>query len=226
MNEAAAAAAVPVARRGLMLVLSSPSGAGKSSIAWAILAADAAITMSVSATTRPPRPGEIDGRDYHFVDGAHFDRLVADDALLEWAEVFANRYGTPRAPIEAALRAGRDVLFDVDWQGFRQLRARAAADVVGVFILPPAREELEHRLRRRAQDDDRVIAQRMARATAEMSHYVDYDYVVINRDLAAAVAAVQAILAAERLKRVRQTGLASFVAALGADGDPSLPATA
>lgn len=208
-----------IARRGLMLVLSSPSGAGKSSIARAILGGDAAITMSVSVTTRPPRPGEVDGRDYHFVDAARFDRLVAEDALLECAEVFTNRYGTPRAPVEAALAAGRDVLFDVDWQGFRQISANSGDDPVGVFILPPSRAELERRLRGRGQDDDAVIAQRMARAAAEMSHYRDYDYVVVNRDLEAAVAAVRAILTAERCKRGRQTGLAGFVAAISGEHD-------
>lgn len=208
-----------IARRGLMLVLSSPSGAGKSSIARAILGGDAAITMSVSVTTRPARQGEVDGRDYHFVDAARFDRLVAEDALLECAEVFTNRYGTPRAPVEAALAAGRDVLFDVDWQGFRQISANSGDDPVGVFILPPSRAELERRLRGRGQDDDAVIAQRMARAAAEMSHYRDYDYVVVNRDLEAAVAAVRAILAAERCKRGRQTGLAGFVAAISGEHD-------
>lgn len=219
-----AAEAVAIGRRGLMLVLSSPSGAGKSSIARAILAADAAIAMSVSVTTRPPRPGEVDGRDYVFVDAAGFDRLVADDALLESAEVFSNRYGTPRAPVEAALAGGRDVLFDVDWQGFRQIRTRAGDDAVGVFILPPSRAELERRLHRRGQDDDRVIAARMARAAAEMSHYQDYDYVVVNRALADAVESVQAILAAERLRRVRRTGLAGFVAAISGEGQPAAPA--
>jgi guanylate kinase len=218
LSEREPAIAVPIARRGLMLVLSSPSGAGKSSIARAILAADAAITMSVSVTTRPPRPGEVDGRDYVFVDAARFDRLVAEDALLEHAEVFSNRYGTPRLPVEAALAEGRDVLFDVDWQGFRQIRARAGDDVVGVFILPPSAAALEQRLRGRGQDDDRVIAARMARAAAEMSHYADYDYVVVNRHLPDAVASVQGILAAERLKRVRQTGLPAFVAAIGGEG--------
>lgn len=217
MSDREPASAAPIARRGLMLVLSSPSGAGKSSIARAILAADVAITMSVSVTTRPPRPGEVDGRDYVFVDAARFDRLVAEDALLERAEVFSNRYGTPRAPVEAALAQGCDVLFDVDWQGFRQIRARAGDDVVGVFILPPSAAELERRLRGRGQDDDRVIAARMARAAAEMSHYADYDFVVVNRDLADAVAAVQAILAAERLRRRRQTGLAGFVAAISGE---------
>jgi guanylate kinase len=218
LSEREPAIAVPIARRGLMLVLSSPSGAGKSSIARAILAADAAITMSVSVTTRPPRPGEVDGRDYVFVDAARFDRLVAEDALLEHAEVFSNRYGTPRLPVEAALAEGRDVLFDVDWQGFRQIRASAGDDVVGVFILPPSAAALEQRLRGRGQDDDRVIAARMARAAAEMSHYADYDYVVVNRHLPDAVASVQGILAAERLKRVRQTGLPAFVAAIGGEG--------
>ncbi|MDG4603352.1 MAG: guanylate kinase [Defluviicoccus sp.] len=195
-----------------MLVLSSPSGAGKSSIAHGLLAADAGLQMSVSVTTRPPRPGEIDGRDYSFMSVEAFAALADSGRLLEHAVVFGNRYGTPREPVEAALAAGSDVLFDVDWQGAQQLRASAGDDVVSVFILPPSQTELERRLRGRGQDSDDVVRARMARASAEMSHWGEYDYVVVNRELSAATAEVRAILAAERLRRRRQVGLAAFVA--------------
>lgn len=203
-----------IARRGLMLVLSSPSGAGKTSIARALLASDGELEMSVSVTTRPRRPGEVDGRDYHFVREETYRRLVEGGELLEHAEVFGYGYGSPRAPVERLLAAGRDVLFDVDWQGTQQLRQAAPADLVGVFILPPSRSELERRLRLRAQDADEVVEQRMAKAADEMSHWAEYDYVVVNRDLDEAVASVRAILVAERLRRQRQTGLSAFVAAI------------
>lgn len=212
MSEAAATEASVIARRGLMLVLSSPSGAGKSSIAHGLLTTEAGLQMSVSVTTRPPRPGEIDGRDYSFASVEAFAALADSGRLLEHAVVFGNRYGTPREPVEAALAAGSDVLFDVDWQGAQQLRASAGDDVVSVFILPPSQTELERRLRGRGQDSDDVVRARMARASAEMSHWGEYDYVVVNRELSAATAAVQAILAAERLRRRRQVGLAAFVA--------------
>lgn len=208
------ATAVAIARRGLMLVLSSPSGAGKSTIARALLARDPRITMSVSVTTRPPRPGEVDGRDYRFIAQAEFDRMVAARELLEHATVFGNSYGSPRGPVQATLEAGRDVLFDVDWQGTQQLRQNARADLVSVFILPPGRSELERRLRARAQDPEDVVRRRMAKAADEMSHWAEYDYIVVNRDVDRAVAEVEAILAAERLRRERQVGLAEFVNAI------------
>lgn len=216
MNDASRSASpLPVVRRrGLMLVLSSPSGAGKSTIARALLAADSGLTMSVSATTRPPRPGEVEGRDYQFLAMAAFERMVADGAFLEHALVFGNRYGTPRAPVERVLVAGGDVLFDVDWQGTQQLREAARADLVSVFILPPSLAELERRLRTRAQDPDDVVQKRMAKAADEISHWAEYDYIVVNRDVDAATADVRAILAAERLRRDRQVGLRDFVAAI------------
>jgi guanylate kinase len=197
-----------------MLVLSSPSGAGKSTVARSILARDTNLKMSVSATTRPPRSGEVDGEDYVFVDETTFEQMVADDRLLEHATVFENRYGTPREPVEAALDDGRDVLFDVDWQGAQQLKNSASRDLVSIFILPPSHGELERRLRGRAQDSDDVVRRRMAKAAAEMSHWEEYDYVIINQVAELAVAAVESILAAERLRRFRQTGLADFVAAI------------
>jgi guanylate kinase len=200
-----------IARRGLMLVLSSPSGAGKSSIARALLARDSRLRMSVSTTTRPRRPGEVDGRDYNFVDDDTFATMAREGRLLEHAVVFDHRYGTPREPVEAMLAAGSDVLFDVDWQGAQQLRRAAADDLVGVFVLPPSAAELERRLRDRAQDSEAVVRGRMARAAAEMSHWREYDYVVVNAELEAAIAAVQAIVAAERLRRHRRIGLAAFV---------------
>ncbi|MBK8175016.1 MAG: guanylate kinase [Rhodospirillales bacterium] len=200
-----------ITRRGLMLVLSSPSGAGKSTIARALLDRDKALSMSISATTRPPRPGEVDGRDYRFVDRATFTAMVEHDQLLEYATVFGNSYGSPRGPVEETLRAGRDVLFDVDWQGTQQLRQNARDDLVSVFILPPSHGELERRLHTRAQDSDEVVRARMAKAADEMSHWAEYDYIVVNRQIDVAVAAVQAILDAERLRRERQIGLAEFV---------------
>ena len=205
-----------VARRGLMLVLSSPSGAGKTTLSRRLLAEDAGVMLSVSVTTRKMRPGEMDGRDYHFIDRRQFDALVDKDELLEWAEVFDNYYGTPRKPVMDALTAGHDVLFDIDWQGTQQLREKARNDQVSVFILPPSIPELERRLHSRAQDDYETIHRRMAKAADEMSHWAEYDYVVINRDLDQAFADVKAILFAERLKRERQPGLSDFVRGLQA----------
>ena len=203
-----------IARRGLLLVLSSPSGGGKTSIGRALRVTDPNLGLSISFTTRPPRPGEIDGRDYHFVSDARFDEAVRGGELIEHAEVFGARYGTPRAPVEAALAVGHDLLFDIDWQGTRQLRAALPGDVVSVFILPPSLAELERRLRARRADDEATVQRRMSKAKAEIAHWDEYDYVVVNRDFDLAVASVRAILAAERLRRTRQTGLASFVSAL------------
>ena len=203
-----------IARRGLMLVLSSPSGAGKTSISRALLAGEPGLSMSVSATTRPKRPGEVAGRDYHFVDTETFGLMVNRDELLEHAKVFGNYYGTPRAPVEASLASGHDVLFDIDWQGTQQLRQTAGRDLVAIFILPPSTRELEKRLTSRAQDSARVVAERMAKAADEMSHWPEYDYVLVNQDLETSTAAVVSILAAERLRRERQIGLGDFVKAL------------
>jgi guanylate kinase len=205
-----------VARRGLMLVLSSPSGAGKTTLSRKLLAQDANVALSVSVTTRKMRPGENEGRDYRFIDRKQFDAMVDSDELLEWAEVFDNYYGTPKKPVMEALATGRDVLFDIDWQGTQQLREKARADLVSVFVLPPSIPELERRLRTRAQDDYETIHRRMAKAADEMSHWAEYDYVVINRDLEQAFADVAAILAAERLKRERKSGLSDFVRGLQA----------
>jgi guanylate kinase len=193
-----------------MLVLSSPSGAGKTSIARALLGLEPELTLSVSVTTRPRRPGEADGVDYHFIDRAAYDRMVRQGELLEHAEVYDHGYGTPRGAVEAALSAGRDVLFDIDWQGTQQLR-ELAGDTVTVFILPPSTEELERRLYRRAQDPEAEVRKRLARVAADVTHWAEYDYVMINSDLAQSVQRARAILAAERLKRRRQPGLADFV---------------
>jgi guanylate kinase len=198
-------------RRGLMFVLSSPSGAGKTTLSRLLIDRVPGLKMSVSATTRPMRPGEVEGRDYLFVDKARFEQMVGQNELLEWATVFDNRYGTPRAPVEAALSSGQDVLFDIDWQGTQQLKEKARADVVSVFILPPSAADLERRLHSRAQDSDEVIRGRMSRASHEMSHWAEYDYIVVNHEIDDAFAEVQSILKAERLKRERRTGLAAFV---------------
>jgi guanylate kinase len=203
-----------IVRRGLMMVLSSPSGAGKTTLSRMLLTEEQNIALSISVTTRPRRPGEVNGRHYHFIDRKRFDQLRRDGELLEFAEVFGNFYGTPRKPVEKALKHGRDVLFDVDWQGTQQLRKRAPADLVSVFILPPSSGELARRLHSRAQDNKKIIRVRMAKAGGELSHWTEYDYVVVNRDLDRAFGDVRAILAAERLKRERQTGLSAFVRAL------------
>lgn len=203
-----------VQRRGLMFVLSSPSGAGKTSISRELLKRDKGLSLSVSATTRPKRPGETAGVDYHFVEPTAFNLMINRGELLEHAKVFGHYYGTPRVAVEEALDAGRDVLFDIDWQGTQQLAEQARQDLVSAFILPPSTVELERRLRSRAQDSDDVISQRMAQATSEITHWSEYDYVVINYDFAASVAQVEAILQAERLKRTRQVGLSNFVTRL------------
>jgi len=196
--------------------LSSPSGAGKTTLSRLLLKADRGVELSISVTTRPKRPGEVDGRDYHFIDRARFDAMARRGKLLEWAEVFGHRYGTPRQPVLKALKAGRDVLFDIDWQGTQQLREKARDDLVSVFILPPSVRELERRLKRRAQDARSVIVSRMAKAAGEMSHWPEYDYVIVNIDKRLAFAEVRAILDAERLKRERQIGLSDFVRGLQA----------
>src|SRR6478735_1972594 len=203
-----------VERRGLMFVLSSPSGAGKTTLSRMLVAETPALQMSVSATTRPKRPGEVEGKDYYFVDQGRFDAMAANGELLEWANVFENRYGTPRAPVEAALAKGQDVLFDIDWQGTQQLRSRSPNDVVSVFILPPSAQALEQRLHTRAQDSDEVIRGRMKKAGDEMSHFDAYDYIIINNNIGIAFEAVKSILRAEQLKRERQVGLEGFVRAL------------
>ncbi len=203
-----------IRRRGLMLVLSSPSGAGKTTISRRLLADDPGIAMSVSVTTRAPRPSEREGVDYFFVDHARFEAMVEAGELLEWATVFGHRYGTPRAAVEAALAEGRDVLFDIDWQGTQQLKETARDDLVSVFVLPPTTAELERRLRERAQDPEEVVAERMAKAADEMSHWAEYDYIVVNRALDTSVDEVRAVLAAERLRRDRQIGLPGFVKGL------------
>jgi guanylate kinase len=211
------ARAKSVGRRGLMLVLSSPSGAGKTTLSRRLLAEDPNVELSISVTTRQRRLSEVDGSDYHFIDRERYDTMVKNNELLEHAEVFGNRYGTPRKPVEAALADGRDVLFDIDWQGTEQLLNKVRDDLVTVFVLPPSLTELERRLKRRAEDSDETIRERMAKATEEISHYGDYDYIVINHDLEQALGDVKAVLAAERLKRERQTGLAEFVHSLRAE---------
>jgi guanylate kinase len=201
-----------IARRGVCLVIAAPSGAGKTAIADALLATEPDLHRSISVTTRPPRPGEVEGEHYHFRDQAAFDRMVADNALLEWARVLGRHcYGTPRAPVEQALGEGKDVVFDIDWQGHRQLRAALPGDVVGVFILPPSLAALESRLHGRSGDDAAEIARRMGLARDEISHWSDFDHVVVNADLDQAVAAVRAVLHAARLATARQTGLRDFV---------------
>jgi len=200
-----------IQRRGVMLVLSSPSGAGKTTISRKLLDRDANLSLSISATTRSMRPGEKDGEDYLFVSPERFEEMAAAGEFLEHATVFGHRYATPRAQVESALAAGWDVLFDIDWQGTQQLAERARKDLVSVFILPPSTEELERRLRARAQDPEEVVQGRMAKAADEMSHWAEYDYVIVNRAVDDSLAQVEAILAAERLKRGRQIGLRDFV---------------
>ena len=207
-----------IPRNGILLVLSSPSGAGKSTLSRRLLHQDSAFEMSISVTTRAARPGETHGKDYIFVSSEEFGRLASEDSLLEHAEVFGKRYGTPRAPVEEALGEGRDVLFDVDWQGAQQLRDSALGrSVVGIFILPPSIAELESRLRRRAQDSDDVINRRMAKAKAEISHWAEYDYVLINDDLSRCFSQIRTIVDAERLRRDRQRGLRALVDGLNCE---------
>lgn len=207
----------PIERRGMMLVLSSPSGAGKTTLARRLLQRDTGITMSVSVTTRNRRPGETDGVDYHFVTPAEFEERVRRGELLEHATVFGNSYGTPRGPVEEVLRTGRDVLFDIDWQGTQQLREKAREDVVSIFILPPSRAALQQRLSSRGQDTAEVVARRMAQANGEISHWAEYDYVVVNDDLDQAERRIVTIVEAERSRRTRQIGLSGFVRTLLAE---------
>jgi guanylate kinase len=202
---------VTVSRRGLLFVMSSPSGAGKTTLSRKLLEADAHISLSVSVTTRKPRPGEIDGKDYHFISQARFDEMVTKSQLLEWAKVFGNCYGTPKKPVEEALAEGRDVLFDIDWQGTQQMAQAMPEDLVRLFILPPAADALRTRLINRAQDTSTVIAKRMAEAAHEISHWPEYDYVIVNDSASVAHAQVMSILTAERLRRRRQLGLTEFV---------------
>ena len=211
MSAATSANLVPIARRGLMLVISSPSGAGKSTIARTLLETDKGIGLSVSVTTRQRRPSEIAGVHYHFVSAREFERLRDSNSLLEWAEVHGNFYGTPREPVEAAMAEGRDMLFDIDWQGAQQLQEKMATDVVSIFVLPPTMTELQSRLHRRAEDSEEVIRTRLINSRAEIGHWEEYDYVIINDDLNSAFDAVQSIVKAERLKRTRRLGMAGFV---------------
>jgi guanylate kinase len=200
-----------IQRRGLMLVLSSPSGAGKTTLSRRLLQSDSDIVMSVSATTRPPRPNEIEGQDYFFVTPQQFDAWVAAGEFLEHATVFGNKYGTPRSPVMKALEQGKDVLFDIDWQGTQQLRQHARDDMASVFVVPPSKAELERRLRIRAQDSEEVVRQRMAKASDELSHWAEYDYLLMNDDIQLALGKLEEILRVERSRRWRQPGLASFV---------------
>ncbi len=211
MSAATSANLVPIARRGLMLVISSPSGAGKSTIARTLLETDEGIGLSVSVTTRQRRPSEIAGVHYHFVSAREFERLRDSNSLLEWAEVHGNFYGTPREPVEAAMAEGRDMLFDIDWQGAQQLQEKMASDVVSIFVLPPTMTELQSRLHRRAEDSEEVIRTRLINSRAEIGHWEEYDYVIINDDLNSAFDAVQSIVKAERLKRTRRLGMGGFV---------------
>lgn len=203
--------AFQIQRRGLMLVLSSPSGAGKTTISRKLLEGEADLSLSISVTTRPPRPGEIDGKDYIFLAAERFDAMVSGGELLEHAVVFGHKYGTPKAPVDQALAAGRDVLFDIDWQGTQQLKQEMREDLVSIFILPPSTTELERRLYARAQDSEEVVRGRMAKAADEMSHWAEYDYIVVNDAIARSLSEVEAILMAERLRRQRRIGLHEFV---------------
>lgn len=205
-----------IARRGLLLVLSSPSGAGKTTISRSLLERDATLSMSVSVTTRPKRPSEVAGRDYHFIDLTEFNLMVNRRELLEHAKVFGHYYGTPQAPVQAALDDGHDVIFDIDWQGAQQVAQNARDDLVSVFILPPSADELDRRLHARAQDPEEVVAERMAKAPNEMSHWAEYDFIIVNRDVAESVSQIEAIMTAERLRRKRQIGLTDFVKRLQA----------
>ena len=214
-----------IERRGFLLVLSSPSGAGKTTITRRLVECDPKLDMSVSVTTRPRREGEVDGRDYYFIDRRRFDEMLARAELLEHASVFENCYGTPRRPTEVALAAGRDVVGDLDWQGTQQLTETVRDDLVSVFVLPPSLAALEARLRARAQDSPAVVAARMAKSAEELSHWSEYDYVIVNRDIADSVGQVEAIVAAERLRRKRQVGLAEFVDSLRA-ARPAPPSVA
>lgn len=208
-------ASTVIRRRGVMIVLSSPSGAGKSTISRRLLEQEEpGLTMSISVTTRPRRPSEVSGRDYDFITREQFDRRVRNGEFLEHADVFGNGYGTPREPVEQALKAGRDILFDIDWQGTKQLAASMPRDLVSIFILPPSMQELDRRLRTRAQDSDEVVAKRMAMAHGEISHWAEYDYVLVNDDVEKCLGEVRSILTAERLRRERREGLAEFVAQL------------
>lgn len=201
---------LPRPRRGLLIVLSSPSGAGKSTISRMLLDADSEVTMSVSATTRAKRPGEVEGRDYHFVSDDEFDRMISSDEFAEWAYVFDHRYGSPKEPIKEALRAGRDILFDIDWQGTQQLKGAFGNDLVSVFILPPSMNELERRLRARQTDSEEIIQGRMRRASGEIGHWGEYDYVLINSDVDACLTEIKSIVAAERLRPRRRPYLSDF----------------
>jgi guanylate kinase len=202
-------------RRGLLIVLSSPSGAGKSTLSRLLMDADGDITMSVSVTTRPMRPGEEEGVHYHFVEDSEFDWMIASGDFAEWAPVFGHRYGTPKAPVKAALKDGRDILFDIDWQGTQQLKAAMGEDLVSIFLLPPSMAELERRLRARETDSDATIADRMARADSEISHWPEYEYVLVNEDTALCLEQIRSIVAAERMKTRRQTNLVAFTRSLG-----------
>ena len=214
MNTPARKPLTKIARRGLMLVISSPSGAGKSTISRALMEADPTLGMSVSVTTRPRRPSEIAGRHYHFISVREFERLRDSDALLEWAEVHGNFYGTPREPVELAMAEGRDMLFEIDWQGARQLQEKMTADVVSIYVLPPTMTELQSRLHRRAEDTEEVIRTRLINSRSEIEHWREYDYIIVNEDLDTAFDAVQSIVKAERLRRDRRQGLFDFVRGL------------
>ena len=203
-----------ITRRGLLLVMSSPSGAGKTTLSRMLLASDTNVTMSISVTTRPPRPGEVEAKDYYFISKERFAQMRDRKELLEWAEVFGNYYGTPRKPVDEALAKGRDVLFDIDWQGTQQLAQAMEDDLVRIFVLPPSADELQNRLISRAQDSSSVVAKRMAEASSEISHWPEYDYVIVNDELEDSLAQVMAVLRAERLRRRRRVGLTEFVRGL------------